>query len=250
MSVVAEIKCPHCNAPLSYKPGEVLFTCKYCGFTGYIDLTVQFKVAHSILEPKLTREQVEEIVHDWMKSGFAKPRDLAKKAKIVEEDYVLVPFWLISVKATTTYRGLLERTGAQIEKSGKIDGDYDWFVVAREGIDLPPRIFDLPLEARRPFELSSLPSGIEALNAELDLDEAKSKVEHEIEVYHVERAKENVDTFIDQNTTFEFGDAIYVHAPLWFFNYEYRGSRYRMIIDGSEGRILLGELPPIDVGIL
>lgn len=249
MGVVGEIKCPHCTAPVAYAPGEVLYTCRYCGHTGYIDLSVRFKLAHSILLPRLGREEVAEIVKKWMETGFAKPRDLAEKARVTEQRYLLVPFWLVPVKATTKYRGLFVRLGPQVEKSGKVKGKYDWFIVARSGVKVPPRIFDLPISDRVPFNLSDLPAGAEALNAELDAQEAKERAKQQIELFHVEKAKENVDKFIEHKTEYELGELTYVHVPLWFIKYEYRKTTYDMIVDGHAGRILLGELPPTDIGM-
>jgi len=249
MSVVGEIKCPHCTAPLAYAPGEVLFTCRYCGYTGYIDLSVQFRLAHSILPPRLGSQEVAGIVEKWMETGFAKPRDLAKKASVVEQRYLLVPFWLIPVKATTTYRGLLVRLGPQIEKSGEVEGTYDWFIVARSGVKVPGRIFDLPVSERVPFNLSNLPAGVETLNAELDAEEAKERAKQQIELFHIERAKESVDRFVEHKTDYEFGEPTYVHVPLWFIRYEYHNASYEIIVDGHAGRILLGELPPTEIGM-
>ncbi|MBO3802858.1 MAG: hypothetical protein JTT11_03125 [Candidatus Brockarchaeota archaeon] len=249
MSVVREMRCPHCSAPLHYAPGEALFTCRYCGYTGYIDLSVQFKLAHSVLPPRLSAEEVDGIVKKWMETGYAKPRDLAKKAEVKERRHLLVPFWLVPVKATTNYRGLLVRLGPSVEKSGKVEGAYDWFVLARSGVKVPARIFDLPVSERVPFNLGNLPAGVEALNAELDAEGAKEKAKREIELFHVERAKESVDRFIELKTEYEFGEPIYVHVPLWFVRYEYRKAPYEVIVDGHSGKILFGELPPSEIGI-
>jgi hypothetical protein len=249
MGIVGEIRCPHCTAPIAYAPGEVLFTCRYCGYTGYIDLSVQFRLAHSILPPRLGSQEIANIVTRWMETGFAKPRDLAKKATLKEQRYLLVPFWLIPVKATTTYKGLLLRLGKPIEKSGKVEGTYDWFIVARSGVNVPARIFDLPVSERAPFNFSSLPAGVEALNAELDAEGAKERAKQQIELFHIEKAKENVDRFIEQKTDFEFGEPTYVHVPLWFIRYEYHKASYEVIVEGHAGKILLGELPPLEIGI-
>ena len=65
----------------------------------------------------------------------------------------------------------------------------------------------------------------------------------------MEKAKENVDKFIEHGTEYELGELTYVHVPLWFIKYEYRKNTYDMIVDGHAGRILLGDLPPADVGM-
>ena len=52
---------------------------------------------------------MEELVRDWMRSGFMKPGDLAKKAKITEKNLIYLPFWVVSVEASTKYKGIFER---------------------------------------------------------------------------------------------------------------------------------------------
>jgi primosomal protein N' len=32
MAVADTIRCSHCGAPVEFKPGEIIATCKYCGF--------------------------------------------------------------------------------------------------------------------------------------------------------------------------------------------------------------------------
>ena len=37
LSVIQEIRCANCGAPISFKPVEIIATCRYCGFTGVIE---------------------------------------------------------------------------------------------------------------------------------------------------------------------------------------------------------------------
>ena len=59
-------------------------------------------------------------MRDWMRSGFMKPGDLAKKAKITEKNLVYLPFWVVSAEATTKYKGIFERISPAIVKEGQI----------------------------------------------------------------------------------------------------------------------------------
>ena len=76
MAVVAQnIRCSHCGAPVEFKPGELIATCKYCGFTTVIETGQAFNFEHSVLINSYSPEQIEGLVRDWMRSGFMKPGD-------------------------------------------------------------------------------------------------------------------------------------------------------------------------------
>ena len=49
MAVAQNIRCSHCGAPVEFKPGEIVATCKYCGFTTVIETGQAFTFEHSLL---------------------------------------------------------------------------------------------------------------------------------------------------------------------------------------------------------
>jgi len=49
LSVVQEIRCSHCDAPLAFNPGEIIVTCRCCGFTGVIETGEPFTLEHCML---------------------------------------------------------------------------------------------------------------------------------------------------------------------------------------------------------
>ena len=75
--------------------------------------------------------QVEELVRNWMRSGFLKPGDLARSAKILEKNLSYLPFWIVPVIATSEYKGVFERLVPPVVKEGKIEKKYNWLVLAR-----------------------------------------------------------------------------------------------------------------------
>jgi len=83
MTIVEEIRCPHCGAPIKFNPGEILATCQYCGYTVVIETGKPFVFEHSMLLNDYDEAAVEKLVRKWMASGFLKPGDLAKRSKIV-----------------------------------------------------------------------------------------------------------------------------------------------------------------------
>lgn len=69
MGIVDEIKCSHCGAPISFQPGELLATCKYCGYTVVIETGQTFTFEHSLLLNAFDQVQVETRVRSWMREG-------------------------------------------------------------------------------------------------------------------------------------------------------------------------------------
>jgi hypothetical protein len=42
----------------------------------------------------------------------------------------------------------------------------------------------------------------------------------------------------------------YIHAPIWFNTYEYKGRSYNALLDGSSGAILRADIPQTDFKML
>jgi hypothetical protein len=55
--------------------------------------------------------------------------------------------------------------------------------------------------------------------------------------------QQDIDRIIETNTDVDLKQMVYLHAPVWFIKYEYKGNMYQMIIDGSEGMVLKGDIP-------
>jgi hypothetical protein len=243
MVVAQEIRCSHCGAPVAFQPGEIIATCKYCGFTTVIETGEAFNFEHSLLLNKFDEKQIEESIRDWMRSGFLKPSDLAKKSKITEKNLVYLPFWVVSVQATSTYKGIFERIAPPMVKEGKIEKEYNWLVLAREAAGFPTREYDVPLEGKIPYDFRRIEGFAKVLNSEIDKDEAAELAKQQIDAQHRFLLKEDVDKIVEMQTTYNVKQVVYLHAPIWFINYEYKGNAYQLIIDGVTGDALKGDIP-------
>src|SRR4030065_2801900 len=232
MAVAQEIRCSHCGAPVEFKPGEIIATCKYCGFTTVIETGEAFNFEHSLLLNKYDLNQADDLIRDWMRSGFMKRSDLAKKSKIIEKNLVYLPFWVISVEVTTSYKGIFERIAPPIVKEGKIEKEYNWLVLAREAAGFPTREYDVPLEGKIPYDFRKIEGFAKVLNSEIDRDEALELAKQQIEAHHRFLLQKDVDKIVDMNTEFNVKQAVYLHAPIWFIKYDYRGESYQLLIDG------------------
>jgi hypothetical protein len=248
--VVAEgIRCSHCGAPVEFTPGEIIATCKYCGFTTVVETGQAFTFEHSLLLNKYDETQIETPIRDWMRSGFLKPSDLAKKAKITEKSLVYLPFWVVSVEAKSTYKGIFERITPAIVKEGTVEKEYNWLVLAREATEFPTREYDVPLDGKMPYDFRRIEGFAKVLNSEIDRDEALELAKQQIEAHHRFLLQQDVDKIVEMKTDFNVKQAVYLHAPIWFIKYEYRGTSYQLLIDGATGTVVKSEIPQKGFGI-
>ena len=243
MSIVDEIKCSHCGAPIAFKPGEILATCKYCGFTVVIETGETFTFEHSLVLNAYDLAQIEEPIRTWMREGFLKPSDLARKSKIVEKDLIYLPFWVVSVDAKSAYKGVFERITPAIVKDGKIEKEYSWLVLARKASEFPTKEYNVPLEGKIPYDFRKIEGFAKVLNSEIDRDGAVEVAKQQIDVHHRFLVQQDIDKIIEFNTELDVKQVVYLHAPIWFVKYEYKGKTYQLLIDGATGTAIKGDIP-------
>ncbi|MGE5556376.1 MAG: hypothetical protein ACM3UY_09010 [Methanocella sp.] len=243
MAVAENIKCSHCGAPVEFKPGEIVATCKYCGFTTVIQTGKAFSFQHSLLLNSFSPEAMENRVRDWMRSGFMKPSDLAKKSKITEKTLMYLPFWVVNCEASTRYKGIFERISPPIVKEGEIKKKYNWLVLARQASDFPTKAYDVPLEGKIPYDFRKIESFAKLLNSEVEKEQAVELARQQIDSHHRFLLQSDVDRVVEATTAVEPQQMLYLHAPVWFIRYEYKGKSYQMIIDGVKGMTLKGDIP-------
>lgn len=250
MSIVQEIRCSNCGAPIKFNPGEILATCQYCGFTVVIQTGEAFTFEHSMILNEFDSVQVEKSIRDWMRSGFVKPGDLARRSKISEKNLMYLPFWIVHVNVTSEYKGVFERLTPTTVKEGKIEKEYNWLVLARKATEFPTREYEVPIEGKIPYDFRRIEGFAKVLNSEVSKEDAVDIAKQEIEGLHQFLAKEFIDKIIEIKSGFTISDVLYLHAPIWFIKYEYKGKTYQLLIDGATGTAIKGEIPSTGFGIL
>jgi len=102
------------------------------------------------------------------------------------------------------------------------------------------------LEGKIPFNITKIQQGAKVLNSEIDGSEAVDTAKQQIELQHEFLAKQDVDRIIEIKTDASVGNVIYLHAPIWFIAYTYKGNNYRVILDGATGDVVKADIPPIE----
>jgi hypothetical protein len=242
--VVADtIRCSNCGGPVEFRPGEILATCTYCGFLTVIETGKPFDFEHSLLPNKFDSGQIDGVIQNWMCSGFLKPSDLARKSNIQEKNLIYLPFWVVSAEVTSKYKGVFERIAPPIVKEGEIKKEYNWLVLARKASDFPTREYDVPLEGKIPYDFRKIEQFAKVLNSEIDRSEATELARQQIEAQNRYLLQKDVDRVIEMTVDFNVKQVVYLHAPVWFIKYVYKGVSYQLIIDGASGVALKGDIP-------
>lgn len=246
--LVDSINCPKCGGPLRLATGEVIVTCPYCGTASRIRGDKPFVLRHAMLAARLDRSGAERAIAGWMEGGVMKPDDLRRASRVAYLECVYVPFYVFEVDATTSYAGVLTRTGTNERREGRLARDYFWKVLARRSGEFPVREYKLPLAHKIPFDTASMVRDARFLNAEIDEDEAARLARAEVEAHQRELLRDLVDVLEDAPTEVAVKDAEFLHAPLWFGTYAYRERTFGIVVDAASGEVVRGEIPPPEGG--
>jgi len=251
MSEVVEdkITCPHCGAPLPLQQGEIIVVCQYCSSAIQLKANAKYFLKHSMIPAKSDEAAITESVHAWMSGGFYKPDDLARKAKIRKMECTYMPFFVFDVKAKLSYGGKLTRLGPAVDKTGTIERDMQWKVLARRASKFPTMEYKIPLAGKVDFDVGKMVKGASFLNAEMDEVEAMEVAKEQVRNHLLQLAAKDVDDIARSDIECKFDSTEFVHAPVWRVMYEYKKAFYKMYMDGATGDTIRAEVPPPDTSL-
>jgi hypothetical protein len=241
--VVESFQCVQCGAPLRLDKGVSVAVCEYCGSVNSLRADKAYVIKHSWMENRLSQEDALKKAREWMGGGLIMPPGM-DKSRITSARLVYVPLWVMEAKAKTSYSGIFRR-GEERRVQGTEEKDFYWKVLARRQSGFPVREYKVPLSMKRPYTVFDIVKG-EMLNSELDEQEAREQARQEIASHMQMLLEQKVDKFEKIDTDVKFGEAELLHAPVWMMEFEYRSKPYKLAIEGTEGSVLLGEIPPAD----
>ena len=275
-------KCTRCGAPISVTQEDIIYTCRYCGFTMTIATREEIK-KHSMLENRLFAQQAVEAARKYMDKGLLRI-GVSKDAQITNVKLRYVPFWVFQANTNTWFKGttgtgimgelhqaeeaVKDKRASGFKKFGKMlfagvkayaemqqkekrprtvsysfANSYIWPTLARRTLISEINYYDVPASRKIPFDVGKIPSDAEFLNIELNEEEAKTTVKAEIEAKERLIARGKVDTLESCKTNIVVGEGELVHVPIWFVHYTLGGENYVIAVDGCEGKVLGGGRP-------
>jgi hypothetical protein len=246
MGLVQDIKCKSCGGPLSIKAGEVIITCEYCGSSINVASGKNFFLAHSIIPNNYDEAAITGIVKRWMSDGAIKPSNMVAASEIKDQACVFLPFYIVHTNVKTKYLGYYTRGGSREERSGNLEREYFWKILGRRGSKFPTKEYEIPIKGKIDFNLSKIPGFAKYLNAEFDERDAEDLAKVELQDHQKYLLSEQVDEFSSIDHMFKIEDVEFVHAPVWRVDFIYANRDYQILLDGSTGSVIRGDIPPPD----
>ena len=252
-----EILCVKCNNSIEYKEKDYLYSCNYCNTSFTLNLEAGVKERfgdHYILPNKLDGERARELFFKFLVRNF-------HKSVIVNKEFFIKPFWVVSLAANTTWTGHSEKKqiapglknsneSYYAGESGSFNGKYRWAILARDNIHefWGMNKFHVPIEPinvdwngfsfdhnlgstedqekelydMREFFNAKFGKGITLLSVQSSEADGITKVKEQITEYHRRVAKTKVSFLNDYSTEFEIAGYQLIHIPLWHVSYMYK----------------------------
>jgi DNA-directed RNA polymerase subunit RPC12/RpoP len=245
------VACQNCGSISLIPPGQRSNRCPYCGSNRLVDSNEQIELIdpHAILVMQIDQIQAAEHIRKWLGSGLFTPDDLADKTKIKNLSPAYYPFWAFNGILEIPWRCEVNESNNNqqhwVLRSGTEFEFFDDILIPghRELSDTAfASIEPFPLEEAKPFSPEIL-VGWTALSYDLALSDASLKArQHVIErarrnLYHkIEpgREKRNLDYGAGKWSGITFKNIL---LPLWVSTFNYRGKKYRVLVNGVTGKV-------------
>jgi Double zinc ribbon len=272
-----DLKCPSCGAPLQPGLGEMVLTCEYCGATVSIAGTGWKPVTqHTMLMAQLLdQNEALKIVKSSMDAGFFHGRRF-EDSKVTEAKFVFAPYWIVPSTATTRFsyqsgampggtggmigtmaasaligsalsrgRGevfvpVMGGGGGGASHQDQMSGNYQFPVVALKGYtEYQPKNYQFNLQARQPFKKESLPGGATVLNGDIGETEAQQAARAYVAEMQAAVVKKKHFNVTGVQSQVDVGEPELLHAPVWYFNMNYKGQPAVLLVDANASRVMV-----------
>jgi hypothetical protein len=262
-------KCPVCNGNVKTGPDDVVITCTYCGSTSTIEGKA---ISDHLMETAVGSDERIQGFHSFLDKNKGMNKSLVKNAKVVENRLIYVPIWTAKVKADSYYKGYktvqvpVQKTRTVRDSDGKtrtetytdyetgyvpvqseLHTDTDERLLARKGArfyGLEEYLNTINLEKTVKYDFEKIKDLEPAmLNAEIGQEEYEKAIHGRVADNHRAQAASGLTELFDCRTNTAVRGTTYLQAPFSLIRYKFQGDLYKAAIDGSSGKVVLGEIP-------
>jgi hypothetical protein len=272
---VQELKCPSCGAPIKPTFGEMVITCDYCGSSvtlggqGWKEINKHTMLKLNVLD----RESALKVVRAFVDQGFMH-RHYFEESKVIDEKLSFVPFWVLPASASTTYQyqAVATSVGATVgtmaagallgsalsrggggttvipifggpvvnpQRSETISGQYEYPIVAVKAMSsYQPKNYQFSLTDRSLFDKKGVPDGTPILNGDLGEDSAQHAAKAFVQQLQSEMAHKKHGMISNIKTDVDVSEGELLHVPVWYFQFDHKGQKAVVLVDGHAGRII------------
>jgi DNA-directed RNA polymerase subunit RPC12/RpoP len=129
------------------------------------------------------------------------------------------------------------RAGAM--KTYEMNNNYNFPIVALKALtEYQPRNYQFTLDDRVLFDVSKVPKGIKILNGDVGEEAAKYQAKTLVDQLQSEKAHAQYHMIQQLHTDVDVADTEVLYAPIWFAQYDHKGKKIVLVIDGNSGGVI------------
>jgi predicted RNA-binding Zn-ribbon protein involved in translation (DUF1610 family) len=259
------LHCDSCGAELSIPKGALTSTCPYCA-SNQVNVTTctDENLRPRFLVPfKITGEQSQGLVRDWLGKGWFHPKELSTNTVLARLSGLYLPFWTFDTRIQANWRAQVgyEKTVRHYNASqkrwenrtkivwrweeGAVSYDIDDFLITGSA---PQRISHRILKRTYPYDMRGLMAydpgylaGWQAQAYETTLTDAWESGKNIMREDARKACVNDIPTqrFRNFSMQVDFGDESwrYILLPIYLAAYRFEGETYQVMVNGQTGTI-------------
>jgi hypothetical protein len=128
---------------------------------------------------------------------------------------------------------------AGARKTYEMNNNYNFPIVALKALtEYQPRNYQFSLDDRILFDVSKIPKGIKILNGDVGEEAAKYQAKTLVDQLQSEKAHQQYHMIQQLHTDVDVSDTELLYAPIWFAQYDHKGKKIILVIDGNSGGVI------------
>jgi hypothetical protein len=128
---------------------------------------------------------------------------------------------------------------AGARKTYEMNNNYNFPIVALKALTkYQPRNYQFSLDDRILFDVSKVPKGIKILNGDVGEEAAKYQAKTLVDQLQSEKAYQQYHMIQQLHAEVDVADTELLYAPIWFAQYDHKGKKIVLVIDGNLGGVI------------
>jgi hypothetical protein len=124
-------------------------------------------------------------------------------------------------------------------KTYQMNNNYNFPVVALKALtEHQPRNYQFNLDDRALFDVTKIPKSIKILNGDIGEETAKYQAKTLVDQLQSEKAHAQYHMIQQLHTDLDAADTELLYAPIWFAQYDHKGKKIILVIDGNSGNVI------------
>lgn len=252
----SEVSCSFCGATSPLEERQISGVCKHCGSPFITDFPSD-DFEPDIIKPFiLDKNELSGKVHKWSRTRFWAPSDFKKLFSINSLVPGYSPYWVYDCSTQFDYTVVLSITHRETDSNGKESTwTESWKQSGRDSLEF--KDYAISSNGEMDYDLNKLGgstedfkvfypeylAGFKAKCFSLSVDECynmfKKMSGEEIEKFIKRKEKCGADSIRIERLQVKYFNCNWRYAllPIWVIDYYYKGKRYDIVVDGSNGKI-------------